>query len=333
MKFGTLFTALLVASTAATAQNNMATWPFPATLSPEGRAMAEAMAKQPMPNPMPPVALQRQIIGGMQETMGAQLARRYEVRVEAATIAGVPVRLVYPKGVTALGKNAVLLNLHGGGFQLDSGSLTESIPIAALTGIPVVSVLYRMAPEHAFPAAVDDALAVYSALEKDRKASQIAVYGTSAGAVLGAELVAKLTSLKRPMPAALGFFSGSADLAVAGDSESWMPLPTGGKSLAEAIGSYIGTTDVKDPILSPFHGDLSHFPPTLLVSSTRDVLLSATSIFGRKLLEQGVDARMVVFDGLPHAFWAYMPIPETDQANTLTAQFLVSQLAPTKPKR
>jgi epsilon-lactone hydrolase len=322
MKFATLVTAIALSASAASAQQNMANWPAPATLSPEGRAMVEAMGKQSMPNPMPPTAVQRQMIGGMQEAMGAQLAKRYDVRVEAATIAGVPVRIVYPKGVTALGKGAVLFNLHGGGFQLDSGSLTEAIPIAALTGIPVVSVLYRMAPEHAFPAAVDDALAVYSALEKDRPAKQIAVYGTSAGAVLSAELIAKLTSLHRPMPAALGFFSGSADLGIAGDSEGWMPMPTGGKSLAEAIAPYIGKTDVKDPILSPLHGDLSHFPPTLLVSSTRDVLLSGTSIFGRALLEQGVDARLVVFDGLPHAFWAYMPIPESDQANALMAAYL-----------
>lgn len=326
MKVTTLCSALLLIGTAASAQQNMATWPLPATLSPEGRVAAEAMAKQQLPNPLPPVTVQRQMIGGMQEAMGAQLAKRYDVRIEATTIAGVPVRVIYPKGVATLGKGAVLINLHGGGFQLDSGSLTETIPIAALTGIPVVSVLYRMAPEHAFPAAVDDALAVFSALEKDRKASQVGVYGTSAGAVLGAELVAKLISLKRPVPAALGFFSGSADMSVAGDSESWMPLPTGGKSLADAVAPYIGQTDVRDPILSPIHGDLTRFPPSLLVSSTRDVLLSGTSIFGRKLLEQGVNARMVVFDGLPHAFWAYMQIPETDQANRLMANYLKSQL-------
>lgn len=317
-----------IAQTAPAPERNIMTWPLPDTLSPEGRAMVAAMAGMKLPDPMPPVALQRQMIGGMQTAMSAPLLKRYDVRVETATIAGVPVRIVYPKGVAALGKGPVLLNLHGGGFQLDSGSLTETIPIAALTGIPVVAVLYRLAPEHPYPAALDDALAVYQALEKDRKASRIAVYGTSAGAVLGAELVAKLTSLKRPMPAALGFFSGSADLAKAGDSESWAPLPTGDKSLAASIASYIGTTDRADPVLSPLHGDLSHFPPTLLVSSTRDILLSGTSIFGRALLEQGVDARMVVFDALPHAFWAYMDIPESTQANTLMANFLKRQIEP-----
>ena len=326
--------AILLASAApalaqtAPAAPNILTWPMPNTVSPEGRAVAGAMMQAPVPDPMPPVSAQRQMIGAMQDAMAAPLLKRYDVRVEAATIAGVPVRIVYPKGVTDHARGPVLLNLHGGGFQLDSGSLTETIPIAALTGLPVVAVLYRLAPEHPYPAALDDALAVYQALEKDRKASQIAVYGTSAGAVLGGELIARLTSLKRPMPAALGFFSGSADMSTSGDSESWMPVPGGGKTLAEGIASYIGKTNPADPILSPIHGDLSHFPPTLLLSSTRDILLSGTAIFGRALLEKGMDAQLVVFDGLPHAFWAYMPIPEADQAHALIATFLTRHLAP-----
>lgn len=326
LALGTLAIPADAQTAPATPERNIMTWPLPDTLSPQGRAVAEAMAKTPLPNPLPPVAVQRQMIDGMQQAMSAPLTKRYDVHIETTTIAGVPVRIVYPKGVTALGKGPVLLNLHGGGFQIDSGSLTETIPIAALAGLPVVAVLYRMAPEHPYPAALDDALAVYQALERDRPATRIAVFGTSAGAVLGGELVAKLTQLRRPMPAALGFFSGSADLATSGDSESWAPLPTGDKTLAASIAPYVGKTDRADPVLSPIHGDLSRFPPTLLVSSTRDALLSGTSIFGRALLEHGVDARLVVFDGLPHAFWSYMPIPETDQAMALMANFLKTRV-------
>lgn len=310
-----------------TPDRNIAKWPMPETVSPQGRAVATAMANSPMPNPMPPVAVQRQMIGAMQDMMAAPMTKRYEVRIESTVIAGVPVRIVYPKGVQGLGKGPVLLNLHGGGFQLDSGSLTETIPIAALTGVPVVAVLYRLAPENPYPAAVDDALAVYQALEKERKPRRIAVYGTSAGAVLGAQLLARLTALGKPMPAALGFFSGSADMSTSGDSESWMPLPGSDKTLAAAIAGYIGNTPATDRGLSPIFSDISGFPPTLLVTSTRDSLLSATSIFGRALIERGVDARMVVFDGLPHAFWAYMDIPESDQANALMAAFLKHRLA------
>lgn len=111
-------------------------WPLPDTLSPEGKAAAAAAAAQAMPDPLPPLPDIRAFIGAMQASMGAALQKRYEVRVEEATIAGVRVRIIYPKGVSALGKGPVLLNLHGGGFAIDSGSLTETIPIAARTGLP-----------------------------------------------------------------------------------------------------------------------------------------------------------------------------------------------------
>ncbi len=306
--------------------HNMQTWPAPETLSVQGRAMTEAMGQAPIPNPWPPVAAQRQFADTIQATLGAGLEKRHGVRIETTEIAGVPVRIIYPKGVSALGKGPVLLNLHGGGFSLDSGSLTETIPIAALTGYPVVAVLYRLAPEHPYPAAVDDALAVYQALETDRKSNRIAVYGTSAGAGLGAQLIERLHKLGRPVPAALGFLSGSADLSRSGDSESWMPLPNGGATMADVVADYVGKTPTNDPGLSPIYGNLSDYPPTLLLTSTRDILLSGTSIFARALQDRGVDARLVVFDGLPHAFWAYMDIPETNEANSLVARFLKGRL-------
>lgn len=314
--------ATLLAPSPSQLAHNMASWSLPDTLSPKGREVAAQMSSTHLPNIAPPIFLQRKIIDSLQNKMGDVFEKRYAVHIVSTTIAGVPVRIVYPKGMSALGTGPVLMNLHGGGFQLDSGSLTETIPVAALSGIPVVAVLYRLAPEHPYPAALEDAQAVYAALLKDRKPSQIAVFGTSAGAALSGQLVAKLIALGSPLPAAIGYFSGSADLSTSGDSESWQPLPGGVKTMAEGVASYIGKTPVTDPILSPLHGDLSKFPPTLLVSSSRDVLLSSTSIMARSLLEKGVDARFVVFDGLPHAFWAYMDIPETRQADTLMAAYL-----------
>jgi epsilon-lactone hydrolase len=315
-----------LAQTAPAPPHNIMAWPAPKTLSAQGQAMVTAFGNAPTPDPWPPLAVQRKFADAAQASFGATLEQRYGVRVETATIAGVPVRIVFPKGVSALGKGPVLLNLHGGGFTLDSGSLTETVPIAALTGLPVVAVMYRLAPEAPFPAAVDDALAVYQALEKDHTAKHIAVFGTSAGACLGAQLIARLTSLHRPMPAALGFLSGSADVGTAGDSESWMPLPENATTLAELVKDYVGRTPVTDPILSPMRGDISGFPPTLLLSSTRDFLLSGTATFARALTDKGVDARLVVFDGLPHAFWAYMDIPESAQANAVVARFLKEHL-------
>uniref|UniRef100_UPI0035CC4F27 alpha/beta hydrolase n=1 Tax=uncultured Sphingomonas sp. TaxID=158754 RepID=UPI0035CC4F27 len=321
-----LATALAGPATAQTAkppERNILTWPTPETVSPAGRAAATAAASFVMPDPLPPMPVIRQLVGGMQAAMGRQLEKRYAVRIEDAVIAGVPVRIIYPKGVTALGKAPVLLDLHGGGGKVDAGSLTETIQIAALTGIPVVAVLYRLTPEHPYPAGLDDALAVYQALEKDRTASRIGVYGTSAGAVLSGQLIARLASLGRPIPAALGFFSGNADASRKGDSMSWMPMPGGplGADPTYAI-------PLTDPVLSPLYGRLATYPATLLVTSTRDLALSSTAIFGLALVEQGVDARLVIFDGLPHAFWTFMlDAPETDQANALMASFFMRKLA------
>ena len=327
--------AALALSTSVQAQvGNLQTWPAPETLSPEARAMVEMMGRTPMPSPWPPVAAQRTFADGFQAQLSTALQKRYSVRIEQGTMGGVPVRIIYPKGVSTLGKGPVLMNLHGGGFVVDSGSLSETIPIAALSGLPVVAVLYRLAPEHPFPAAVDDALSVYEALRKDRRAAQIAVFGTSAGAGLGAQLMARLGKRKLSMPAALGFFSGSADLARAADSERWQPLPGEAKTLAGMMSDYIGKTPLDDPALSPAYGKLSDFPPTLLVTSSRDFLLSGTVNFARALSQQGVDARLLVFDGLPHAFWAYMPVRESDEANAQMAAFLRHAAIPQtlKPK-
>lgn len=329
-RFKTLAAALsLTAMIATTAQvqaetppvHDMQKWDLPETLSPEAKAAVEAIASAPLPDPLPPVDALRNYADGIQAALGKQMETRFKVRIEQSTIAGVPVRIVYPEGVTALGKGPVLLNLHGGGFALDSGSFTETIPIAAKTGMPVVAVLYRLAPENPYPAAVDDAQAVYDALLKDHRPGKIAVYGTSAGAALSGQLMARLVKLGRPMPAALGYFSGNADAGKRGDSENWMPSLD-----ASWLQNYAGKTPLTDPGLSPIYGDISNFPPTLLLTSTRDFLLSPTSIFARALHEKGVDARLVVFDGLPHAFWAYIDAPEADEANDIIAQFLKSRL-------
>ncbi|MGO9435453.1 MAG: alpha/beta hydrolase [Terracidiphilus sp.] len=247
------------------------------------------------------------------------------------TMAGVPVHIVTPDGMPERNRDKVLLNLHGGGFNSDSGSYTESIPIASYTGIKVVSVLYRLAPEHPYPAAVDDSVAVYKELLKTYKPEHIVIYGTSAGAILTAEVAAKLKQMGLPLPAALGIFSGMGDFARAGDSVAMYALRglTGHLDPPDAKphdGEYAGSVDPKDPVLSPIYGDLHGLPPTLFVTSGRDLLLSGTTNLHRAYLNAGVDARLVVFDALPHAFWYDPMLPEAIEANHLMAGFFVKQL-------
>jgi len=247
------------------------------------------------------------------------------------TIAGVPVRIVTPDGMPEANKDKVLLNLHGGGFNSDSGSYTESIPIASYAKMKVVAVLYRLAPEHPFPAAVDDSVAVYKELLKTYKPNHIVIYGTSAGAILTAEVAAKLKQLGLPLPAALGIFSGMGDFARAGDSQSMYALRgLSGHLDPPAPGThdpeYAASTDAKDPVLSPIYSDLHGLPPTLFITSGRDLLLSGTVNLHRAYVNAGVDAHLVVFDALTHAFWYDPRLPEAQEANHMMTDFFVKQL-------
>lgn len=248
------------------------------------------------------------------------------------TMAGVPVHVVTPANMPDANKDKVLLNLHGGGFNSDSGSYTESIPIASYTRIKVVAVLYRLAPEYPFPASVDDSVAVYKHLLKTYKPDHIVIYGTSAGAILTGEVAVRMKQLDLPMPAALGIFSGMGDFARAGDSIAMYSL----RGLAGHLDPpqpgahdpfYVGSTDAKNPVLSPIYADLRGLPPTLFITSGRDMLLSGTANLHRAFLHAGVDARLVMFDGLPHAFWYNSKLPESIEANHMMADFFVKHLA------
>ena len=158
-----------------------------------------------------------------------------------------------------------------------------------------------------------------------RDAGQIGLYGTSAGAGLSAQLVARLLAEGLPAPRAMGFFSGSADVARDGDSEAYLPpLPSG--SVVESLSAYCGDTPRRDPALSPIFGDLSGFPPTLVLTSTRDQLMSQSALFHRALLDAGVEAELIVFESMPHAFWAYMELPETDEAFEHMARFFTRRM-------
>jgi monoterpene epsilon-lactone hydrolase len=247
-------------------------------------------------------------------------------------IAGVHVRIVTPANLPAKNRDKVLLNLHGGGFNSDSGSYTESIPIAGYSGIKVVAVLYRLSPEVKFPAAVDDSIAVYKELLKAYKPQHIVIYGTSAGAILTAEVAARIKQLGLPQPAALGIFSGMGDFARPGDSMAIYALRGFSGHLDPPDPNphdpeYVGSTDPRDPILSPVFGDLHGLPPTLFVTSGRDLLLSGTVNLHRAYLNAGVDAHLVVYDALTHAFWYDSHLPEAIEANHIMADFFVKHLA------
>jgi epsilon-lactone hydrolase len=256
----------------------------------------------------------------------------YPANVEFSTIAGVPVSIVTPLVIPSSKTDRVLINLHGGGFTSDSGSLTESMPIANLTKTKVISVMYRLAPENKFPAPVEDVVAVYKELLKTYRAQHIAIYGSSAGAVLTPEVAVKLNNLGLPLPGALGVFSGGGDFTRDGDSQQVYGVhglsgdPDTRPKGVQWLAVYVGTADPKNPVLSPIFADLHGMPPTLFMTSTRDMLLSHTTMLHRAFLRAGVDASLVVFEGLNHCFWYDPNLPESREANQIMADYFDKHL-------
>lgn len=303
--------------------------PVPMDLSPEARASLSR--PEPDQGPPQPLAERRKMTDAYTARARVEWTKICPNTIAEETMAGVPVRVVTPEGMPEANMDKVLLNLHGGGFNSDSGSYTESIPIASYTRMKVVAALYRLAPEYPFPAAVDDSVAVYKELLKTYKPDHIVIYGTSAGAILTGEVAVKIKQLGLPMPAALGIFSGMGDFARNGDSIAIYSLRGfSGHLEPPQPGAhdpfYAASTDSKDPVLSPVYADLRGLPPTLFITSGRDMLLSGTANLHRAFLHAGVDAQLVLFDALPHAFWYDPHMPEAIEANHMMADFFLKHL-------
>lgn len=272
------------------------------------------------------------------EENGKLALQKYPAKVEPSIIANVPVTIVTPVDSKKPAQPFVLINVHGGAFRYDCCSLAESIPIASLMNAEVIAVRYRLAPEHPFPAGVDDVVAVYREVLRGHAHSQVVIYGTSAGSDITAEVAMKLKLLGLPQPAALGIFSVIGDFTQQGDSTSiftgaglggfFMPMLDG---LNDGQRAYIGEARKDDPLLSPVKGKLTGLPPTLFLTSTRDWFLSSTSLFHRAMLRAGNEAELVVFDGLPHAFWESPDLPESDEAYRIAVAFFQKHLKRPSP--
>src|SRR6266850_361727 len=297
--------------------------PAPNTVS---MAAREALRNLPSASGPEDLEIHRGMCAGVQRELGAIQLARHGVRMEERAVGLVPVRVFSPPSTSDQDTGSVLLNLHGGGFMVDAGSITENAPIAAYAGITVVAARYRLAPEHPFPAAVDDAEAVYRALLSQYPAERIGLYGTSAGACLCAQLLMRLRKTDCPLPRVLGFFSGTADLSRSGDSEAFFRPSEELKLPADHFSAYVGNGDRISPEVSPIFADLRGLPPTLCVAGTRDFMLSQTALFHQALLRSGVDARLLVFEAMPHAHWIFLDLPESDQAFRAMASFLASEL-------
>lgn len=246
-------------------------------------------------------------------------------------IGGVLTHVVEPMG--GVRDPRKLICLHGGAFMWGSGpgALLEAVPVAAVTGMQVLAVDYRLAPEHIFPAAVDDILSMYREVLAGQGAGEIGIYGCSAGAVLTAQAVARMLHDGLPVPGAIAMLHG-AGLDFEGDSAqaalALQAAPAAGPSPSFHTLPYFSGVDPSDPLAVPGnHPDLlASFPPSLLVTASRDFAASAVWVMHRKLLAAGVEAECVTFDGLWHAHHMSTALPESRETFDLLARFFRTKL-------
>lgn len=329
-----LLFASLAAALPAAAQVRVPAFTLPASnqLSPEARQTLDKIRQAAAPAELAGDPLkQRAFYARFNDARLAEVRAKFRTVDRRATLGGVAVDIVEPaSGVAKTDAQRVLINLHGGGFMwgAGSGALVEAIPVAATMGVKVVTVDYRMAPEHAYPAASQDVAAVYKALLEHYRPENIGLYGCSAGGILAAQATAWIRRQGLPRPGAIGTLCGTG-APMSGDSP-WLAGPTTGEAplAAPALPNvlpvpYMQGVPASDPAAYPLASDaeIAAMPPTLLLAGGRDFAASALTLAHRRLAAAGVESELFLFDGLPHAFFVWPDMPESAEAYRLIAAF------------
>lgn len=319
--------------------------PLSGLMSEEARAyMRHVIVDQPFGTAEADIEAERRRQDAIMLRFLQPMRERYSVTVAEEVVGGVVVDVVTPSdGIASENAGRVLINVHGGGFVTGArtASLVESVPLAALMKIKVVSVDYRMAPEHQFPAASEDVASVYRELLKSYAPERIGLYGCSAGGLLAAQAVAWFGANDLPMPAAVGvfcaslggYFGGDAS-ALAGPLNGMLPAPQAGREAGHgspppATRGYLDGADRADPLAYPVTSPslLAGFPPTLLLSGTRAFELSMALDSHNKLTEAGAQSRFHAWDGVNHAFFYNSELPESREAYAIMVDFFETHLA------
>lgn len=250
-----------------------------------------------------------------------------KVEVTRLDADGIPAAWIVPPGMEA---KRTILYLHGGGYN--AGSITSHLPltsnIALAAKARVLAIDYRLAPEHAFPAAVEDALAAYRWLLKgSAQANQIVVAGDSAGGGLTLSLLLSLREKRLSLPAAAVCLSPWTDLTLSG--ESWetnarIDFMLEKISTLKAAKIYLGDADPRSPLASPLYADPAGLPPLLIQVGSEEVLLSDSTLFAEKARAAGVDVTLENWKGMQHV-WQYTAsmLPEARQAVARIGEFII----------
>jgi acetyl esterase/lipase len=311
--------------------------PVPPTASPQLQAIIAAPYQVPVWDANPKNAAEwKDLIARRAAAAAAGLPALREklgVTLETSTIAGVQVFILTPKEIPPANRNRLLVNVHGGGYVFGPGeSGTGEATAMAARGFKVIAIDYRMPPDFPYPAAMDDAMAVWKALVKTHDPRSMAIFGSSTGGGMTLAMILRAKREGVPLPAAIAPGTPWSDLTETGDTyktNEWLDnvLVSWHGWLGHAAELYANGHDLKDPQLSPIYGDFSGFPPAILTSGTRDLFLSLTVLTHRKLRRAGVEAELQVFEGASHAQYYINPLtPESKEAFTEIARFFDKHL-------
>ncbi|SPF75730.1 Putative acetyl-hydrolase LipR [Aliiroseovarius pelagivivens] len=250
-----------------------------------------------------------------------RLLQSSRVRTHVADIAGVTCLVVEPPELLT---GCPVLYGFGGAFVKGSPfeDLAVAAPLCALTGARFIIPDYRLAPEHPWPAAIDDGFAVYRALAD----KSFALVGGSAGGNFALSLMLRARVEGLPLPCALALLSPWCDLSNSGESlasndgrDPTLRL----SDLEMSAPHYAGDNDVKNPLISPLFGTFdAHFPPCQITTGTRDLLLSQSVKLANALIDSGVVVDLHVWEGMWHVFEWDDRIPEARQSISRIAKFL-----------
>ena len=312
--------------------------PTPVTVSPEIQKLIEAPPRPAWklrPNSTEEWRSLVEMSAAVATARLPDLCKRLEVVYERITLGGVRAFRILPEAVADRNRDRLLLHVHGGCYVMFPGEagLVEAILMAGLGSFNVLSVDYRMPPEAFFPKALDDVVEAWTAATKLADPSKMAVFGTSAGGALTLALILRAKANRLPLPAAIASGTPMADVTKTGDTFYTNEmidnvLVSRDGVCQRAAEWYANGHDLADPLLSPINGDMSAFPPTLLVSGTRDLLLSNTVRVHRKLRRAGVEAMLNVFEGQSHAqYLSDETAPETREVFEEIAAFFDRHLA------
>jgi acetyl esterase/lipase len=254
-----------------------------------------------------------------------------DVRVTPADLGGIPVIFIDIAGVEPRG---TIFHIHGGGFALGSagGSVGLASSLARKTGMRAVSADYRLAPEHPYPAALQDVTAAYRALAGQAgSAGHVVVSGESAGGNLAIELLIAGQAEGLTMPAAALLLSPMTDLTVTGSSyagKAHADPAISAQAIRTRAADYLAGTDPADPLVSPIFADLSGLPPLLIQAGSHEVLLDDATRLAVKAAADDVAVILDITPGVPHVFQAFAALlDEGDAALNRAARFIQDNTA------